>query len=65
MSEKSQEQKVRKQLEAQGYKLQKRTNNTNPYNGGGYRIINAYNNSIEAGENYDLSLEDVEAFIAE
>lgn len=30
---------------------------------GGYRIIDAFHNVIEAGEKFDLDLDDVEAFL--
>lgn len=65
MTEKSREQRARRRLAAQGYQLQKRVNHVDPYHSGCYRIINTYFNSIETGENYDMTLEDVEAFIAE
>jgi hypothetical protein len=36
----------------------------NPANYGGWQIIDANLNSIEAGERFDLSLEDVERWLA-
>ena len=57
------ERTIRKQLAAQGYKLQKRVNNVDLYHNGCYRIVNAYNNFIEAGENFDLTIEEVKSFI--
>ena len=65
MSEKARERKARRQLAAQGYELHKRVNTADIYRSGGYQIVNTYFNRIETGENYDMTLEDVEAFIAE
>lgn len=69
------ENKVRRQLARQGYRLQKsRTDGTVRVNGvyqgengndrGGYRIIDTNTNMIVAGERFDLSLEDVERLAA-
>lgn len=38
---KARENKARKQLKDQGYILQKRTNNVDPYHSGCYRILNS------------------------
>ena len=65
MTEKPRERKARRQLASQCYQLQKSTNKVIPLHTGCYRIIDTYFNRIEAGENYDLNLEDVETFIAE
>lgn len=65
MTEKTRETKARRQLAAQGYQLQKRVNHIDPYHSGCYQIVNTYFNRIEAGENYDLTIEQVEAFIRE
>ena len=63
MTEKSREQRAKRQLAAQGYQLKKRVNNVDPSHSGCYQIVNTYFNRIEAGESYGLNLEDVEAFI--
>ncbi len=60
------EQKVRRKLATQGFSLKKsRIKNYTANDYGGYQIINSYSNTIEAGEKYDLSLEDVEDFANE
>lgn len=65
MQTKSIENKLRKELAMQGYKLQKRVITNNPMHSGCYRIINVDNNLIEAGEHFDMTLEDVVAFTQE
>lgn len=65
MTEKSREQRARRQLAAQGYELHKHVNTVDIYHNGCYQIVNTYFNRIEAGENYDLTIEQVEAFIRE
>ena len=62
---KSRENKARKDLANLGYALQKRTNTADPYHNGSYRILNGFTGNIEAGENFDLTMEDVEKFINE
>jgi hypothetical protein len=60
------EKQLRDQLRKAGYSLKKsRIRNTNVNNQGGYMIVNTWHNSIEAGSNYELSLEDVEKFLNE
>lgn len=59
------EDKARKQLKDQGYTLEKRTNNINLYHSGCYRILNSWTGNIEAGADFDMTLEDVEQFAAE
>jgi hypothetical protein len=60
------EKQLREQLRKAGYTLKKsRVKHTNVNNLGGYMIINTWNNTIEAGSNYELSLEDVEKFLNE
>ena len=60
------EKQLRDQLRKAGYTLKKsRIKNTNANNQGGYMIVNTWHNSIEAGSNYELSLEDVEKFLNE
>lgn len=60
---KQREDKVRRQLAAQGFTLRKsRTSTYSVNNQGGYMIVDMQFNRIEAGERYDMSLEEVEAF---
>ena len=59
------ENNARKQLKDQGYILEKRTNNINPYHSGCYRILNSLTGNIEAGAEFDMTLEDIEQFAAE
>lgn len=57
---------LRKKLRKQGYglcKSRKQTITADDY--GGYMIVNLWNNTIEAGEKFNLSLEEVEAFANE
>lgn len=58
------ESEARRKLENEGYALQVKRNHPDIYHNGCYRII-SWNNSIAAGENYDLTLEDVEKFISD
>jgi len=64
MSElKNLEQKLRRTLTKQGYQLKKsRARNWSYNNFLGYMIVNPYDNTIECGERFDLSLEDVARF---
>ena len=62
---KSRESAVRRKLARQGYKLRKSRNGYSGDNLGGYMIVNVLHNSMEAGERYDLSLEDVEKWANE
>lgn len=62
---KAREHKARRELATQGYILQKHINTVNPYHFGCYQIVNGFTNAIETGENFDLTLEDVENFIKE
>ena len=63
---KSRETKARRKLAKMGYSLHKsRARTITADNCGGYRIVRDYANAIEAGERYDLTLEEVEKFIAE
>ena len=63
--EKTRENRARRQLARLGYQLRKdRARNYSVDNQGGYMIVNL-NNVLEAGERFDLSLEDVERFIEE
>ena len=65
MQTKSIENKLRKELSLQGYKLQKRVITNDPMHSGCYRIVNVNNNLVEAGEHFDLTLDDVVMFIQE
>lgn len=65
MNTKSRENKVRQQLEDQGYALDKHINRIDPYHSGCYRILDGHTGNIEAGANFDMTLEDVERFAAE
>ena len=57
------EKKIRRRLSAQGYGLHKsRRRNTTIDDWGGYMIYDLSTNYIEAGERFNLSLEDVEKF---
>jgi hypothetical protein len=62
---KNRENKVRKQLKDQGYTLEKHVNHVDIYHIGCYRIINSFTGNIEAGRDFDMTLEDVERFAAE
>lgn len=65
-STKTREARARRQLNRQGYTLHKsRVITTTHDNQGGYMIVQSRNNAIEAGEQFNLALEDVERFIAE
>lgn len=60
---KARESKARRKLAKEGYSLHKSRARLSIDNLGGYMISYDYNNTIVAGENYSLSLEDVEKFI--
>lgn len=63
--EKNREGRARGRLKTQGFILKKsRTRNPKFNDAGGYMIVNL-NNVVEAGEKFDLSLDDVERFINE
>ena len=65
-TDKSREQRARRQLRQQGYALRKsRVRNWNIDNLGGYMVIEANRNLIVAGQRFDMSLDDVEHFIRE
>lgn len=65
VSIKTREARARRQLNRQGYTLHKsRVITTTHDNQGGYMIVQSWNNAIEAGERFELSLEDVERFAA-
>ena len=57
------EARVRRALRKKGFTLRKSRCRTFPFginDQGGYCVLDAYRNTIEAGEKLDLSLEDVE-----
>lgn len=61
---KAREDKARKQLAKQGYSLKKsRAQTYTADNQGGYTIVQ--DGMIQAGERFDMTLEDVEKFITE
>lgn len=61
---KKREDRVRRRLERQGFELKKsRARTYTADNQGGYMILR--NGIIEAGERFDLSLDDVERFAKE
>lgn len=65
-TEKNLEQKLRRALTKEGYQLRKsRARNWSSDNQQGYMIVNPYYNVIVAGSQYDLSLQDVLAFVNE
>lgn len=60
---KRREDKVRRQLAKQGLALRKsRVSTYTADDQGGYRIVDTQFNRIEAGERFDLTLEEVEAY---
>ena len=60
---KRREDRVRRQLAKQGLALRKsRVFTPSADDHGGYMIVDAQFNRIEAGERFDMSLEEVEAF---
>lgn len=64
MTEQAREARVRRGLRRQGYTLIKsRARNWSINNHCKYMIVEAYNNSIVAGEKFDLNIEDVEKFL--
>jgi len=66
MDEKVRENRLRRQARRQGLLLHKsRAQKTNIDDYGGYMIISARLNSIEAGQKFDLSLDQVEQFLNE
>lgn len=63
---KRREDRVRRQLAEQGLALRKsRASTFSADDQGGYRIIDTQFNRIEAGERFELTLEDAEAFAQE
>ena len=65
-NEKVREARVRRVARRQGFIIRKsRIRNMSSDDQGGYRIVEARNNLIAAGEKFDLSLEDIEKFVAD
>jgi len=62
---KNRENKARRQLKELGFVLEKRTNTVDPYHSGYYRILNGHTGTVEAGADFDLTVDEVEKFIAE
>lgn len=63
---KNRENRLRRKLANQGYALKKNRSQANPYNIGGYMIINLSTNFIECGGEacgFTLDLDDVEKFV--
>lgn len=63
MSEKACENKLRRALMREGFLLKKARGSLSIDNLGGYQIVNGLNNTIEAGERFDLSLVDVATWL--
>lgn len=57
------ESRLRKMLIREGFGLRKSRSAYSGDNLGGYRIVELHNNSIVAGERFDLSLDDVKKFL--
>ena len=64
-SVKSLENKLRSQLKKEGFVLIKSRTAHSVDNNGSYRIVDMYTNVVQAGERFDLSLEDVQKWIDE
>ncbi len=65
-TQKNMEQKLRRALTKEGYQLCKsRARNWSINDQQGYMIVNPYYNVVVAGSQYDLSLQDVLAFVNE
>ena len=63
-NERNLERRCRNALKREGYYLQKsrKRKHFNADDEGGYMIVELWNNCIEAGERFDMSLEDVMIF---
>jgi hypothetical protein len=58
------ENKLRRQLQKSGYRLEKsRIRNKNVDNQGGYMIIKTYTNAVHYGDRYQLTIEDVQEIV--
>lgn len=57
------ESRLRSRARTQGYAIHKsRARRTHAHDHGGYMIVELNRNTIEAGENFDLGLDDLERF---
>jgi hypothetical protein len=60
------ERKLRRKAKALGYVLHKsRVRNPHLDNFGGYMLVDLYTDGLVRGQRYDLSLDDVSAFLAQ
>ena len=65
-TEKSREARCRRRLKTLGYRLEKsRIRNPHADNRGGFRLVELWNNSIAAGERFDMDLPAVERWLEE
>jgi hypothetical protein len=66
MENKVRENKLRRKAKRLGLFLKKsRAKYTSVDNWGGYMILDLYHNTIDYGERFDLSLDDVEKYLSE
>ena len=65
MSNKTLENKVRRDLARYGYSLRKSRSRYSIDNQGCYMVINAYENRIVLGEHYDVKLEEILAWLSD
>lgn len=63
ITEKNREQRLRRALNKRGYSLHKSRRAFNADNLGGYLIANQQNNTLIAGERFNLSLDDVNEWL--
>ena len=64
-NDKARESKLRTQAKSKGFILSKsKIKVATIDNRGGYRIVDARTNTIEAGEKYDLTLDEAENFLS-
>ena len=61
-SDKVRENRIRRAAAREGLVIRKSRANYSGDNLGGYMVINSYFNSIEAGEKFNMSLEDLEEY---
>lgn len=59
------ESSLRRWANRQGFTLHKSRSRESVDNLGGWMIVNSWNNTIEAGEKFDLTDEDAERFLSE
>ena len=63
MDDKAREKRARRQLRRLGFTLHKSRAKYSADNQGGYMLVDAFFNRVEAGERFDMSIDDVEQFI--